>query len=328
MLTTSSHPPTDLTPRLLAPPSETLHPSPFHPPNPPPSILHPPRLRPWALLRRLRPVKISTLAGHLREWRRAIVGLDLLQQHFPDTLRAYDAVQEPKWWEIMAHLLNQVEELDWFQVDWDLLNMAWAWWMEGEEDNEADEGNALAAFLIFIPVKLYGFTPGDLLHSTRPVELLHALLSPNVQAVNSSLLLALEIYDHHFEEIWGPAERDQAWARLRAVEENPGQYPEPVRWLPELARWVGRTTHNIILDLAAGSTQVDALDRADPTPTPWPPLRFTWANDLEQVRAAWRRAKPVIQQLERLERWVEADSSRLNLLYSFFSEGKYDDLDW
>ncbi|MCL4303155.1 MAG: hypothetical protein KJ077_46145 [Anaerolineae bacterium] len=314
MSRTASHSPTDPAARLLI----------VRPPEPQPSIpsTHQPSLlRPWALLRRLRPVKVSTLAGRLREWRRSIAGLELLRQHFPDTLRAYDALTEPKWWEILAHLLNQVEESDGFEVDWNLLNMAWAWWMEGDEESEADQGNALAAFLLYLPLKLYGFSQSDLLHSTLPVQLLHALLSPQVQAVTSSLLLALEIYDQHFEEVWGPGERARAWEILGAVEQDPGRYPEPVRWLLELARWVGHTTHNPILDLAAGAGHPDTADA-------WPPSRFTWANDLAEVQSAWRRARPVIHQLERLERWVEDDASRLSLLYTFFSEGTYDQLDW
>lgn len=311
MSRTASRPPTDPAARLLI----------IRPPEPQSSSGQPSLLRPWAFLRRLRPVKVSTLAGRLREWRRSIAGLELLWQHFPDTLRAYDALTEPKWWEILAHLLNQVEESDWFEVDWNLLNIAWAWWMESDVDSETDGGNALAAFLLYLPVKLYGFSQSDLLHSTLPVELLHALLSPQVQAVTSSLLLALEIYDQHFEEVWGAAERARAWEILGAVEQNPGRYPEPVRWLPELARWVGHTTHNPILDLAAGTGHPDTADA-------WPPSRFTWANDLAEVQSAWRRARPVIYQLERLERWVEDDASRLNLLYTFFSEGTYDQLDW
>lgn len=311
MSRTASHPPTDPAARLLI----------IRPPEPQSSFSHPPILRPWAFLRRLRPVKVSTLAGRLREWRRSIAGLDLLRQHFPDTLRAYDALTEPKWWEILAHLLNGVEESDGFEVDWNLLNQAWAWWMEGDEEGEADQGNALAAFLVYLPLKLYGFSQSDLLHSTLPVQLLHALLSPQVQAVGTSLLLALEIYDQHFEEVWGAAERARAWEILGAVEQDPGRYPEPVRWLPELARWVGHTTHNPILDLAAGANHPD-------TPDAWPPSRFTWANDLAEVQSAWRRARPVIYQLERLERWVEDDASRLSLLYTFFSEGTYDQLDW
>lgn len=310
----ASRPPTDPAARLLI----------IRPPESPctsSSAVHPPILRPWAFLRRLRPVKISTLAGRLREWRRSSASLELLQQHFPETLRAYDALTEPRWWEILAHLLNQVEENDWFEVDWNLLNMAWAWWMEEDGETGADQGNALAAFLVYLPLKLYGFSQSDLLHATLPVELLHALLSPQVEAVTSSLLLALEIYDQHFEEVWGAVEQARAWEILRGVEQNPGRYPEPVRWLPELARWVGHTTHNPILDLAAGAGNSD-------TTAAWPPSRFAWANDLAEVQSAWRRARPVIYQLERLERWIEADASRISLLYTFFSEGSYDQLDW
>ena len=107
--------------------------------------------------------------------------------------------------------------------------------------------------------------------------------------------------------------RAGAWERLRAIEADPGRYPEPVRWLPELARWACRRTGNFILD------QTFDLERG-----PW----LSW-QDPEQARTAWRRARPVIEQFRRLTEWVEADESRLTLLaYALMEGNHYDELEW
>jgi hypothetical protein len=274
------------------------------------------RLKPWAALHRLRPIRTAALAGHLREYSRTVSAVRLLAQHVPAALAAYpDLSGRPLWWDLLADLINSAEELDWFEADWELLNLAWAGWMEGAEAGDESDGNKMAAFLRHIPVKLYGLTPGAVLASP-PIELFHALLSDQVQAVSAELLIALEIYDTHFEDVWSAPERTQAWQRLQAIEADPGRFPEPVRWLPELARWACHTTGNPLLDLAL-PPQLH-LD------SDWPPVPFTW-DDLETVRVAWRRAKPVIAQLERLETWLKNDESRFIRLFEFFKEGKYDD---
>jgi hypothetical protein len=145
------------------------------------------------------------------------------------------------------------------------------------------------------------------------MELMRALLNdPFVEEVSPDLLTAVEIYDGLSD--WTEADRETAWERLRAIEADPGRYPEPVRWLPELARWACGRTGNFILD------QSFDLNRG-----PW----LSWQNDLEQVRTAWRRARPVIDQFHRLIDWVEADQSRLTLLTYALMEGThYDHLEW
>jgi hypothetical protein len=274
------------------------------------------RLKPWATLQRLRQVRVSALADRLRGYSRTVTAVRLLAQHFPTALAAYENLSgKPVWWDLLADLINHAEELDWFEADWELLNLAWQSWMEQADD---PDGNAMAAFLRHIPVKLYGFTSGAILASP-PIELFHALLSDQVQAVSANLLIALELYDTHFEDVWGAPERTLAWQRLQEVEADPGRFPEPVRWLPELARWACRTTGNPLLDLTLPALHLDRN---------WPPVPFTW-DDLETVRVAWRRAKPVIAQLERLEIWLKNDESRFIRLFEFFKEGKYDhEFDW
>lgn len=276
-------------------------------------------VKPWAALQRLRPVRVSALADRLRGYSRTITAVRLLGQHFPGALATYqDLSGQPIWWDLLADLINKAEEVDWFEADWELLNLAWAGWME-HADDEGNDGQSMAAFLRHIPVKLHGFTPDAVLASPA-IEFFHALLSDQVQAVSARLLIALEIYDRHFEDVWGAPERALAWQHLQEVETDPGRFPEPGRWLPELARWACHATGNPLLDL---TRPVELHLDHD-----WPPVPFTW-DDLETVRVAWRRAKPVIVQLERLETWLKNDESRFIRLFKFFKEGIYDhEFDW
>ncbi|MFN8456956.1 MAG: hypothetical protein U0401_20205 [Anaerolineae bacterium] len=191
-------------------------------------------------------------------------GLEL-RQHCPATLRAYDALTEPIWYEILAYLLNQVEEQEWFEVDWNVLNMAWAWWMEGEEDNEGDQGNALAAFLIYIPVKRYGFSQSDLPTQSGRWSCCTLCYHLTCRAVHSSLLVALEIYDQPFEEV-KLAEQAVAW-RFYGRWSRTLLLPGAGTLAAGIGPLVGHITHNPILDMAAGADHLE--------PATWPPSRFT-----------------------------------------------------
>ena len=145
------------------------------------------------------------------------------------------------------------------------------------------------------------------------MELMRVLLDSSAGAVSSELLIAAELYDALDD--WTETDREAAWARLHQIEADPGRYPEPVRWLPELARYACGRTGNPILDC-----ELDPGGQG-----PW----FSWAADLEQVRAAWRRAQPVLTQFRNLITWGEADSSRLTLLATSLMEGiNYDQLEW
>lgn len=277
-----------------------------------PAAARPPlaQLRPWALLERLRPVKLDSLAAYLRNYERTIAGLRLIEKLFPEALAGYGNLTGTGWWEVLAHLANLVEEAGWFEIDWGALNEAWAYWME----DPAEQGDHLATFLRYIPARQYGFDQQSLLQFP-PLELLHVLLDGSAGAVSSELLVATELYDSLND--WTEADRQQVWDRLHRIEADPGAYPEPVRWLPELARWACRRTGNHLLD---GSF--------DPYHDgPW--LCWESEAELEQVRSAWRRAGPVIEQFRRLMAWYEAEPGRITLLTNFLLEGKnYEELDW
>ena len=140
-----------------------------HPPSQSPARL----LRPWAVLERLRPAKLAAFHLRLREYERLSLGLNLIQHHFPPALVEYDDLSGKGWWEILAHLANLVEEAEWFEINWPVLNEAWSHWMN---DPEEEQGDHLAVFLHYLPVVLYGFTDGESLFEFPPMELLHTLL--------------------------------------------------------------------------------------------------------------------------------------------------------
>lgn len=268
------------------------------------------QLRPWALLERLRPVTLTSLAGQVANYQRTVTGLRLVQKYFPAALADYGDLAGTGWYEVLAHLNNLVEEAGWWQVDWAALNEAWAWWMEEPEEN----GERLAGYLTCIPARHYGLSPETLL-SFPPLELLYVLLDGSAGAVSSDLLIALELYDNLDD--WSESDRTAAWDRLHRIEADPGRYPGPVRWLPELARWVCRRTGNHLLDRELDPYQDGA----------W--LSWEAEAEVEQTRSAWRRAGPVIEQFRRLMHWYEADPSRLTILANFIMEGiNNDQLDW
>ncbi len=205
------------------------------------------RRKPWAALRFYRAVQLQAIAGLIRNYHCTGVALQRLHDNFASELEQFANLADVGWWQILAVLLNAIEQANWFEADWELLNQAWAYW----EHRPEDDGQLLASYLYHIPVKLHGFSPADRLKD-RPIELMYALFSDEVEAVSADLLIAIEFYDNDLEE-WCRNVRSQAWQRLLAIETDPGRYPEPVRWLPELVRWACGKTGNFILDRPASS---------------------------------------------------------------------------
>jgi hypothetical protein len=268
-------------------------------------------LKPWALLKRLRPIQLTALTRQLRSYERLTLGLKRLKQYFPEAFTDYTDLSTTGWWQVLAHLVNLVEQERWFEVNWPALNQAWAAWIQEPQEG----GDQLAVYLHYLPVTLYGFTDGETIFHYPAIELMHALLSDcEVQTVSSQLQLESEIYDL-LDTGWGDNDRQAAWSLLHQIEADPGRYPEPVRWLPELARWACHRTGNIMLDRPF-----------DPhRDGPW----LTWVHDLEQVKHAWHRTQPLRRALERLVAWCELDSTHIAKLAHFLIEGdSIDELTW
>ncbi len=271
-------------------------------------------LKPWALLERLRPLKLETVIRQLRDYDRTRQGLQLIEKHFPAALKVYPNLATVEWYAVLHHLATLAEEAEWFEVDWLLLNEAWSWWQAGLYGlDDEDNGDRLATFLYHIPLKLYGFTGGESLFDSPPMELMHALLAEcDFGAASSQMLIEAELYDSLDD--WEQSDREAAWDRLYDIEADPGRYPEALRRLPELARWACHCTGNLILD-----------QHFDPDGNgPW----YTWENDLCTIRAAWQRARPLIKYFNRLMEWSE-DAANLSLLANFLiGDPDYEQLDW
>jgi hypothetical protein len=274
-----------------------------------PPVHSPLTLNPQALLQRLRPLRLSAIARFLNEYDRYNLGHRLVDSLFPGRMQTWTGAN---WREVLHYLVCLVEEFDWFAVDWAALNEAYHYWLEMYDEDEAD--GPLASFLHYIPVKLYGFTPEDFYDSeNRVYELFWLLLKPDVTPAGAEVLIEAELYDLLAE--WTDQDRAAVWQRLEGIEADPGQYPEPVQALPPVARWVCGRSGNFILD------QYFDPDRDGP----W----FSWEEDVDRVRDAWQRAKPVLAYGYRLEQWYQNDPSNLSKLAQFLMEGTNDDeFDW
>lgn len=280
-------------------------------------------LRPWAPLRRLWPVRLTAVNTQLRYCRWAITGLYLIEKYFPKAIDQYGDLGQSTWWDILLDLGHQAEVAGWFEIDWDILNEAWTTWLEPVTSN----GDDLAAFLTYIPLRLYGFNrepatvqlfnaePGLFIEFFPPAELLYALLDPSAAGISSGLLVGAGLSDKW--DGWNELSRNAAWARLHAIEVAPETYPESARWLPVLARWACGTTGNPILDWSF-SSYYEQNEK-----------QFLWESDVEKARMAWQEAKPVIEQFDRLLQWCRKSAKNLANLAEFLMEGKnVERLDW
>ncbi|MCP4992928.1 MAG: hypothetical protein GY934_03945, partial [Gammaproteobacteria bacterium] len=246
---------------------------------------------PWGPLRRHRPVHPQALRKFLLGYERLGKALRRHQHFFPEqpvtdkfshmkhvsthtyhTPPGAEAHNSLGWWQVLGSLVNLVDEYEWLEINWEVLNEAWATW-QGAEDSEAMHGSHLAVYLDYIPVKMYGFDCNGPIFEFPPIELFHALFSTKctVQSVSADLLINIEVYDD-FDDVWTPEDQAQAWELLDEIESDPGQYPEPVRWLPELVRWACHQTGNPLLDQTFQPYQNG----------PW----YPW-DDLDEVRYAW-----------------------------------------
>lgn len=271
-------------------------------------------IKPWAILYRTRPLKLERLKNHVQEVERLYLALKLLRTHFPHALveQYPGSLKGQFWYQVLAHFLNEVEQHDWFEIDWQPLNEAWQHWLEaGDEEN----GDHLAVYLHCIPLRMYGFSL-DNLHTAPAMELLRILLAREgqVEVVSAQLLIDAEIYDQ-LETDWSERHRESIRHLLDQIEADPGAWPEPVRFLPELVRWACGQTNNILLD-----RQFRPYHNG-----PW----LRWDHHLTDLRGAYRRTKPLRNHLARLTAWVDEDAGRLARLAKFLMHGgSTDDLDW
>lgn len=248
-------------------------------------------LRPARALARLRPVRLAALYRELRDAAWLAKALELLQAHFPANVP--DDVSGLSWAGTLRGFLILVEETL-FPIDWAHLDCLWKYWMsvDGEEGEEPE--TELAAYLEYIPVKLFNYGEGALMNWVAEEHpwfvVLAGLLSDRVH-VSSEFLIDLEIYG----ELDGVT-RAELLERLFHTDTFE-KYPEPLCWLPELARMACCQTGNPLLD---GWREGYELAFDD-----WEPFR--WDADVEHVARLWREAEPVIEHWAAFDDWVNGE---------------------
>ena len=274
-------------------------------------------LRPAVVLARYRPLRLSTLARRLTGQSRLARALARLRQFFPEALAEYGPVSELLWYAVLADLLYRIEAEDWFALDWDRLNQAWAQELEAAGDPRFDR---LALHLDYVPLRLFGVSTGEISRARCPVtlELLRAMLiESEVPVITAELAFHGDLYRRLSS--WRSPERQAAWQRLALIEADPGLYPGLIAHLPELARWACGLSGNPLLD------RTIEPDR----PGTW----VSWDDQaaLDRFKAAWPQAKSRLVWGDQLEAWAQADESNLAQLVDFLTGEGPDptvDLEW
>lgn len=239
-------------------------------------------LKPASLLRRFRPVRLEICAQALDDFSRRARVFGLMRRHFPDGMSGWEAMDY--WFERYCDFLRCVQDADWFEVDWNLLEMYETHWMEyGDDENTGFD--TCREYLIGMPVHCFGwgevmseveFGDPPSIHDHPALELLRYLLIGADGRETSGDLDNL-LAEVGFEE----TDFDSSDETLDRLARRTKRLKPPWRWLPEMARFAADMSDNIILDTT--------VDIHDPWPTQW-----TWDKDLEMIRAAWQKARPVV----------------------------------
>ena len=153
-----------------------------------------------SLLRRLRPARAVTIGIRLQSYQRLVLALRLLRRLFPEIFESEQRYLNPflvlhqppcgqeedmkamgkgllgvSWWEVLTRILFQVQTEEWFDVNWPVLNDAFARWMAEPDKNNGDH---LAVYLHHLPIRLYGLTEKQVApFDYPPLEQRHSLLS-------------------------------------------------------------------------------------------------------------------------------------------------------
>ncbi len=277
----------------------------------------PPGLKIQTILKRLQPAKAASTGRFLRDYQRTCQGLNLIKKHFPSELvEYYTGSSNIFWCDVLNHFLNLVQRAGWFDIDFETMQFAYSYWMDSGEDTKSE---LVAIFLEHVPITLMGFEDQDSVLEYPPMELLQALLScfhvHRIDMLSENVLEDACLYWLE-DEPWTLEDQTRAWSLLHAIEADSDRYPEPVQHLPNLARWACcHPMQNVILDRH--------FELFEDGPF------FRWDEHLEELKLAWRQAKPTVDALARLMRWYGVDNANLRKLASFIMKGTdCNVLDW
>lgn len=232
-------------------------------------------LSPAAVLRRLRPVKLSIIADELNTYFWRYQGAQLIGL----TGAKFEQVPD-NWEDMLREVLRQVEAWDWFEVDWDQLNGDYDSWMQSGEEEYFNH------WLTYIPVARYGISDWDesWIHECAPMALLKALL--NGDWGDTILINILDEYG--LQADWNVTQGD-IWYRLQTADFS--GYGGPLAYLPEMARIACNRTGHELLDYSNYFEDE--------------PMVYRWDDDLETVKGLWQTAKPTVERMREFLRWCD-----------------------
>jgi hypothetical protein len=225
----------------------------------------------------LRPLTLEAVEGRITEFCFKYQAVRLVETHFPEGERV-----KPKddWDDALFHFLRMVSAKDWFEVDWEVLDELYNCWLN---DPEGCYNEDLAAYLTGIPVKCYGFSENDFENYTGLRVLAAMVNEAHSDQVSADLLEDLDIYRI------GAVTIEETLERVANTDFS--AQPAPLCWLAEMVGIAAANTGNVLLDTTFEWGE-------------WWPEFFTWADDLERVKAAWLEAKPVAEHLEAFKEWL------------------------
>lgn len=256
-------------------------------------------LRPARLVRRLRPVRLGVAAQELEELRRTAAAYGLIERFFPD------APLEPggEWYDVLRDFLRLVEAADWFPIDWgwldDLFMMAQQTGIEEEDGTEPDGLRMMAEYIEGVPVDYRGLwaeeeDPEDVFY-TYPEMVLIAGLLGHIEYDDQLVALVGDDIDGNGLH---PA------TNLALFAERAAEAPEPLCWLPEMARFGGGKTGNKLLD-----TRLSHIERYEAMDL------WSWGSerDLAHLRKLWQEAKPLWEKIEKFNEWGQSPDNQARI---------------
>lgn len=273
-----------------------------------------------------------------RPWRRFERALSLAGHYFGpegyEAMRSYASDwREHDWLGGLRVLCSLVDEAGWWELPWETLDYFWEVANNAPGEDEVDypydlpDGLAeMADYLDGLPVRFYGWDGSDSsfvedIGRYPPMRLLSILCAGpesmeyprnEYEAYKRSYQVVLPSSRRRAGKEPGDIQRD-IYQALTAYETLP--QPEPLCWLPELARYTCGLTGNPLLD--------ETIDLWDYYPT-----RFTWDKDVELVRELYAGARVVREHMAALCVWAQdgddeagaCDEARLNLIFDVVME--------
>lgn len=260
-------------------------------------------LKPQRYLEQLRAVRLGAIAYELEDARRTARVLGHFARLFPG--EEGGIAPSAGWGSVLNRLLRRVEQAEWFEIDWNMLDYLHEWGMndpdEGELDGETMGVYYLSCYTGGIPAKFYNYSEEDWHESYHLASDYPALVAIRV-GIDAS-------YNIDIPEELEPLTWINYDAALRQVDW--AAQPRPLNAFPLAVRFVRRDFGNPLLDEGA-----EALDL-------WPE-RWTWAADVDTVWGYALHARPIWGAIEALAEWLQADEEHVTQLWDVLVESYQD----